>query len=266
MLFLLLLLAAFLLFMFPMVRCAVCHPFKLVYYGIQDGWKHFTHRSWNEAPYGQITCYIADSSTSFGCGKTLSATDFIVSLYRQYDGKLVWCRQRKKFVTQRVKVISNVDFLTIPYEKLTSLAQFVQWTDIVPDYDLEHDTLTGTYMLIDEASSQLNSRAFKENFDAVFIQNLLTARHVHASFFLTSHDAKRPITQTAIKRKRRPQARPSAAKLPRASSISDDKSGETAVLALCDARQNKQNTINKQARKNNQCKTNKQTRQTIKAQ
>ena len=186
MLFLLLLLAAFLLFMFPMVRCAVCHPFKLVYYGIQDGWKHFTHRSWNEAPYGQITCYIADSSTSFGCGKTLSATDFIVSLYRQYDGKLVWCRQRKKFVTQRVKVISNVDFLTIPYEKLTSLAQFVQWTDIVPDYDLEHDTLTVTYMLIDEASSQLNSRSFKSNFDPYFISRLLTSRHVHASIVLTS--------------------------------------------------------------------------------
>ena len=67
-----------------------------------------------------------------------------------------------------------------------SLAQFVQWTDQVHEYDMEHDTLTVTYMLIDEASSQLNSRAFKSNFDPYFISRLLTSRHVRASIVLTS--------------------------------------------------------------------------------
>lgn len=175
-----------LLFVFPTLRCAVFHPFLTVFYGLRDGYLHVVHKGKNNAPYGQISCYIADSSTSFGCGKTLSATDYIVSLFKRYDGKKVWCRRRKRFVTQRIKVISNVDFLTIPYERLTSLSQFVQWTDQVSEIDEVNSTLTVTYMVIDEASSQLNSRAFKSNFDPYFIARLLTSRHVHASIVLTS--------------------------------------------------------------------------------
>ena len=174
------------LFCFPLVRCAVFHPVGLIYYGVRDFVQYVRHMEWHNLSYGQIICYIADSSTSFGCGKTLSATDYIVSLFHQYDEKKVWCSERQKFVKQKVKIISNVDFLTIPYEKLVSLSQFVQWTDKVHDYDMEHDTLTVTYMLIDEASSQLNSRAFKSNFDPYFIARLLTSRHVHASIILTS--------------------------------------------------------------------------------
>lgn len=172
--------------MFPTLRCVVFHPFLTIRYGLRDGWNYFARKGYNNAPYGQIFCYIANSSTSFGCGKTLSATDFIVSLYRDFDGKIVWCRQRNKFVTQKIKVISNVDFLTIPYERLTSLSQFVKWTDKVWEVDQENNTLTVTYMVIDEASSQLNSRAFKSNFDPYFIARLLTSRHVHASIILTS--------------------------------------------------------------------------------
>ena len=180
---------AVLLVCFPTVRCAICHPFLCVRYGATDFWYYMSRKQWHSAPYGQISCYIADSSTSFGCGKTLSATDCIVSLFRQYDGKMVWCSQRKKFVTQRIKIISNVDFLTIPYERLVSLSQFVQWTDMVWEHDLAHDTFTVTYVVIDEASSQLNSRSFKSNFDAYFISRLLTSRHVHASIILTSQRA-----------------------------------------------------------------------------
>lgn len=171
---------------FPVLRCMVFHPFALVYYGVRDLYFWLRHHGWNNASYGQICCYIADSSTSFGCGKTLSATDYLVSLYRRYDGKKVWCAERKKFVQQKIKIISNVDFLTVPFERLKSLAQFVQWTDVVHSYDEENGTLTVTYMLIDEASSQLNSRSFKSNFDAYFISRLLTSRHVRASIILTS--------------------------------------------------------------------------------
>ena len=171
---------------FPAIRCVVFHPFATVFYGIKDLYEYIIHKKKNEAPYGQILCYVADNSTSFGCGKTLSATDFEVELYRQYDGKKVWCPQRKMFVIQRIKMLSNVDFLTIPYERLESLSQFVQWTDKVSDVDRENGTLTVTYMMIDEASSQLNSRAFKSNFDPYFIARLLTCRHVRASIILTS--------------------------------------------------------------------------------
>lgn len=177
---------ALLLAGFPIFRCAASHPLSLLFYGACDAWRYISHKDWNVAPYGQITCYIADSSTSFGCGKTLSATDYLVSLFRRYDNEPVWDSERHKFVKQKIKIISNVDFLTIPYERLVSLSQFVQWTDNAHDYDIEHDTLTVTYMLIDEASSQLNSRSFKNNFDPYFIARLLTSRHVHASIVLTS--------------------------------------------------------------------------------
>lgn len=178
--------ALLLLILFPTLRCALLHPVAVVSNGFRDGVQYILRRSWNTANYGQILCYVADSSTSFGCGKTLSATNYIVSLYDRYNDKIVWCPERKKLVTQKVKIISNVDFLTIPYERLVSLSQFVQWTDMAHDYDMEHDTMTVTYMLIDEASSQLNSRAFKSNFDPYFISRLLTSRHVHASIILTS--------------------------------------------------------------------------------
>lgn len=179
-------LAIFALVSFPTLRCIVFHPLLVIGYGARDLYEYIVHKGGNNAPFGQILCYIADSSTSFGCGKTLSATDAMVALFKQFDGAPVWCKRRKKFVTQRIKIISNVDFLTIPYERLQSLAQFVQWTDKVWEYDVDHDTLTVTYMVIDEASSQLNSRNFKGNFDPYFISRLLTSRHVRASIYLTS--------------------------------------------------------------------------------
>lgn len=173
-------------FSFPVIRCAIFHPISLCYYSFRDGVKYIQHKEWNMASYGQITCYVADSSTSFGCGKTLSATDCIVGLYRRFHGRLVWDPERQKLVRQQIKIISNVDFLTIPFERLVSLAQFVGFTDKIHDIDMENNTLTVTYMLIDEASSQLNSRKFKDNFDPYFISRLLTSRHVKASIILTS--------------------------------------------------------------------------------
>lgn len=183
---LVLILFLFLLFISPVFRCAVTHPLSVVYYAVRDLYFYIRRKGWNNASYGQILCYIAESSVSFGCGKTLSATDALVSLYNQYDGKPVWCKQRKKFVTQRIKILSNVDFLTIPFERLVSLAQFVQWTSRSWELDLQNDTLTVTYVLIDEASSQLNSRSFKSNFSPPVIERLLTTRHVHASIILTA--------------------------------------------------------------------------------
>lgn len=176
-----------LLIVSPLVRCFVMNIIPAIYYAILDGRDYIRHRSWGAAPFGQIICYIAENSTSFGCGKTLSATDYIVSLYRRYNDVLVWCPRRQKLVKQRIHIISNVDFLTIPYERLISLQQFVQETnEDLNTYDDENDTLTITYMLIDEASSQLNSRNFKSNFNALFISRLLTSRHVRASIILTS--------------------------------------------------------------------------------
>jgi hypothetical protein len=167
-------------------RLIVLHPYGVIYYGLLDLLNHFKNKVSNECPYGTIKCYIAHRGTAFGTGKTLSATREIVQAYNRYNGKPVWCPRRERIVTQRVHILSNVDFTGIPFERLESLSQFVGETDTMQDYDDLNDCLTVTYLLIDEASSQLNSRSFKSNFDAPFISRLLTSRHVRANLVLTS--------------------------------------------------------------------------------
>lgn len=167
-------------------RLTVTHPWSVIYYAILDRFNFIDRKLYNECAYGTIKCYIAHRGTAFGTGKTLSATREIVKAYHRYNGKPVYCPRRKRIVTQRIHVLSNVDFQTIPFERLQSLSQFVGETDFMQDYDDMHDCLTVTYLLIDEASSQLNSRSFKSNFDAPFISRLLTSRHVRANLVLTS--------------------------------------------------------------------------------
>lgn len=186
---LILLIFAVLLAVSVVFRLIVFHPYSVIYYVLWDGLMYVQHKLHNECPYGKIKTYIAHSGTSFGTGKTLSATREIVRAYNQYNGKPVWCPRRRRIVTQRIHVLSNVDFQTIPFERLETLAQFVQETDQVTQFDDEHESLTVTFLLIDEASSQLNSRSFKSNFDAPFISRLLTSRHVRANLILTSQRA-----------------------------------------------------------------------------
>lgn len=175
---------------FPVVRGFFTHPFAAIYYACIDIYKYFKEKRYNNAPYGQIRCFIADNAVSFGCGKTLSSVRYLVNLYNKYDGLTVWAPDRKKYVTQRIHILSNVDFLTIPFEHLINLEQFVQETneDFI-EKDIENDELTVTYLYIDEASSQMNSRDFKNNFSPLFISRLLTSRHVRAGVFLTSQRA-----------------------------------------------------------------------------
>lgn len=175
-----------LMFVSVIFRLIVLHPYKVIYYAILDRVYHYARHLYDECSYGSIKCYIAHRGTAFGTGKTLSATREIVKAYKRYNGKVVWCPRRKRLVTQRIHVLSNVELKAIPYERLESLSQFVQETDTIQAFDDEHDCLTVTYLFIDEASSQLNSRSFKSNFDAPFISRLLTSRHVRANLILTS--------------------------------------------------------------------------------
>ena len=49
--------------------------------------------------------------------------------------------------------------------------------------DDENDTLTVTIVAMDELSVQMNSRSFKDNFNAYFLNTLLCCRHYHISFY-----------------------------------------------------------------------------------
>lgn len=170
-----------LFFFFPAFRCGVLHPIKTVYYAAVDLWYYIRHKKFDLCRTGELVAYVG----LFGKGKTLSAVHRVTHDYHRYDGKTVWCMRRKKFVTQRVKVLSNVA-LSIPYEELVSLEQVVLCAERVKAYDDEHDTLTVTLVLGDEFSVQMNSRNFKSNIDPLFLNTLLTCRHYNISLFYTS--------------------------------------------------------------------------------
>lgn len=172
---------AVMVLMLPTLRCAVSHPASVVRYGALDLYHYIVHKGGNACATGELVAYVG----LFGKGKTLSAVHKVVSMYEQYNGKVVWCGRRKKLVTQRVKVLSNVS-LTIPYEDFVSLEQVVLCAERNEQYDDDHDTLTVTLVLGDEFSVQMNSRNFKSNIDPLFLNTLLTCRHYHISLYYTS--------------------------------------------------------------------------------
>ena len=173
-------LGAILVFL-PTVRCALFHPVALAVNGVRDLYWYLRHREYDLCGTGELVAYTG----LFGKGKTLSAVHKVMTAYRRYDGKMVWCRRRKKLVTQRVKIISNVA-LSIPYEDFVSLEQIVLDAERKQAYDDEHDTLTITLVLGDEFSVQMNSRNFKTNIDPLFLNTILTCRHYYISLYYTA--------------------------------------------------------------------------------
>lgn len=168
-------------FVSPVFFCAITHPFKSIYYGIKDLYDYIVHKKWLLCSVGGIVSYIG----LFGLGKTLSAVHDTLMDYQRYNGVKVYDYRRKKWVTQRVRIISNVA-LSIPYEELRSLQQVVEACQTREAYDNEHDTLTVTIILLDEASSQLNSRSFRDNINPLLLGKLLCVRHHYMVMRYTS--------------------------------------------------------------------------------
>lgn len=163
------------------VRVVSQCPGKTLSYSVKDAYKYFRYKKWRVCSTGQIVAYVG----LFGKGKTLSAVHKVVGLYQRYHNKRIYDASRKKWVTQKVHVISNVK-LSIPYEDFKSLVQIVQVADRYKVLDEEQDTLTVHIVLGDEFSVQLNSRSFKSNIDPLFLNTLLTCRHHHISLIYTA--------------------------------------------------------------------------------
>jgi len=171
----------FALLFLPTFRCALFNFPRVVYNGAIDTYQYFKRRQFDRCHTGELVAYTG----LFGRGKTLSAVHKVVTSYRRYDGKRVWCPRRKRFVIQRIKVISNVQ-LNIPYEEFVGLLQLVEVSRLNQEYDDANDTLTCTLVLGDEFSVQLNSRKFKENIDPLVLNSILTCRHHYMSIYYTS--------------------------------------------------------------------------------
>lgn len=200
-----LLAVGFLLVNYVSLRLAAEHPFLSLYYSLIDSYHWIIHKGYNNCPTGEMIAYTAH----FGKGKTLSAVHQIAKYYKKYNNKKVWDRQKKRFVTQKIHIISNVQFNNIEhYEMLESLQQIVNNAYINREIDEEQDTRTVLLVLIDEASVQLNSRNFKSNIPPDFLNTLLTSRHYHMSCFYTSQKFNltdkllRDVTQNVIECKK----------------------------------------------------------------
>lgn len=163
-------------------RTIVLHPIKSGINSIKDIYFYFKHKKYNNCPTGELVAYTA----LFGKGKTLSAVHHVCKLYRRYNNKPVWSKEKNKFVTQKIYVLSNVELLSIPYEKFTGLQQIIDCAAHNKEIDRINDTLTVTIALGDEFSVQMNSRSFKTNIDPLFLNSLLTCRHHHISLIYTA--------------------------------------------------------------------------------
>lgn len=165
---------AFLLFISPFLRVIFTNPHYTIFYLIRDFWEWLHFKKWRILNSGYIICFVG----LFGKGKTLASVHYVVDTYKRYNNKKIYDINQKKWITQKVNILSNVD-LNIPYVKLTSLQQIVDIAKSQNDYDNENDIRTTTLVLGDEFSVQLNSREFKKNIDPLFLNTLLTCRHHH---------------------------------------------------------------------------------------
>lgn len=167
-----------LFFRFPYVRVLII-KFPL-WFGltIKDIFYWFKERKFFVCPSGRIIAFCG----LFGKGKTLSMVHYVTRLYRRFNNRKVFVNG--KWRIQKINVVSNVS-LNIPYTEFTGLRQIV-------DIAKQKDELDGdkyyfvTLVVGDEFSVQLNSRSFKDNIDALFLNTLLTSRHYAISLFYSS--------------------------------------------------------------------------------
>lgn len=182
------------------VRIICRHPIKTVKYIFVDVYRYFHDRKRYIYDGGILNAYCAH----FGGGKTLSVVEYVVYLFHRYNNQRVYDRRRGKWVLQKVNIISNVQINGVSYIPLTSLSQVVECARYNAGIDEKENTRTVTLVVLDEASSEMNSRSFKDNIDPVFLNSLIQCRHFHTSFFYTSQKFHltdkllRSVTQTVV--------------------------------------------------------------------
>lgn len=184
----------------PFFRGLVFHPLKSFFYSLKDICAYVKYRNWNVLLGGKLDCYVAH----FGGGKTLSCVAEARRLYYRYNNKKVYSFERACFVIQKVVVLSNVEIKDIAYIPLTGLKQVVEFAKSQKKYDDDNNTRTVLIVFIDEASALLNSRSYRDNIDALFLNTLITSRHYNINFLYTSQKFKltdallRSVTQRVI--------------------------------------------------------------------
>ena len=152
------------------VRIIIKNPAKVLISIPKDLYNHFFKYYWiPKNPF--INVYVG----LFGSGKTLSAVHDARIFYDTYNDRRVFDDRIGKFVTQKVEILSNVDLKGIPYIPFTGLKQIVEIAKKKHESDAKNNVRTVTIIIGDEFSVQMNSRSFKTNIDALFLNALLNS-------------------------------------------------------------------------------------------
>lgn len=171
----------FILAKFPMLRFIVLHPFQVIPHAISDGYNYIKYKKYNNCmEYGKIRLNSAKTSQVFGCGKTLSLVKIATAVYYRYNNKPVWSDKEKKFVTQKIHIISNVALYNVPYIPWKDETQFTMIDKMgFPEQDI-------IIYLLDEAGTIFNSRQFRDNISMEFLTRLLQSRKNKMCLYMTS--------------------------------------------------------------------------------
>jgi hypothetical protein len=168
-------LALFFIFVFltvPFVRFVCANIHNIAFYSPKDIYDYFKYKKYNLCPaYGYIRIF----NGYFGSGKSLSAVQEVISMYKHYNGLEIFDENLNSFIKQKITIISNLKLYGVPYIAFDSEQQFV-----------EYETEPGEVVifLIDEIGTVWNNRDFK-NFNPDVFNNIVQSRKRKMSIYGT---------------------------------------------------------------------------------
>lgn len=147
----------------PFVRFVLGNIHNFTFYTPRDIVDYFKYKRYNECKnYGYIKVF----NGYFGSGKSLSAVNEVVDIYRRYNGAEIYIPHLQCFMAQKITIISNLKLFGVPYIPFISERQFI-------DYEVAENEVV--IFLIDEIGTVWNNRDFKD-FNPDVFNNIVQSR------------------------------------------------------------------------------------------
>lgn len=168
----------FILLAFPIIPFIFKHIPQICKYSFIDLYRFIRYKKYNECKdYGKVITICASGTKVFGSGKTLTGVHALRYIYEKYDGLQVWSETEKRFVIQRINIISNVELKDIPFIFFENEKQLI---------NVEQGEMDVTLFFLDESGSVWNSRNYKDNISIELLTALLQSRKNKIGLVTTS--------------------------------------------------------------------------------
>lgn len=150
-------------------------------WGIHDLYLYFKHKEYNRCKeWGMIRLNCSDGQQVFGCGKTLLLVMRARYIYKRYNDKFVFNKDKGIFVKQKIRIISNVELYDVPYIKFSDVNQLID----IDKFGFGSEDVT--IYLLDESGAIFNSRNYRNNISTDFLTRLLQSRKNKVALYMTS--------------------------------------------------------------------------------